>query len=45
MTRMIPIGDDKTGRRTTPWITWLIIVTNIVVFVFFEGFGIFIVKL
>jgi membrane associated rhomboid family serine protease len=39
MTRMIPIGDDKTGRRTTPWITWLIIFANIVVFVFFEGFG------
>ena len=36
---MIPIGDDKTGRRTTPWITWMLIAINVVVFVFFEGFG------
>ncbi|MGA2762178.1 MAG: rhomboid family intramembrane serine protease [Spirochaetia bacterium] len=36
---MIPIGDDNTGRRTTPWVTWVLIAANILVFVFFEGFG------
>ncbi len=36
---MIPIGDDTTGRRTFPGITWTLIALNIVVFVFFEGFG------
>jgi membrane associated rhomboid family serine protease len=36
---MIPIGDDNTGRRTTPWITWLLIAANLIVFVFFESFG------
>ncbi|HUI72500.1 MAG TPA: rhomboid family intramembrane serine protease [Spirochaetia bacterium] len=36
---MIPIGDDNTGRRTVPWITWLIIAANVIVFVFLEGFG------
>ena len=36
---MIPIGDDHSRRRTTPWITWLIIAANIVIFVFLEGFG------
>ncbi len=36
---MIPIGDDNTGRRTFPGITWTLVALNIVVFVFFEGFG------
>jgi len=36
---MIPIGDDNTGRRTTPWVTWVLIAVNVLVFVFFEGFG------
>jgi membrane associated rhomboid family serine protease len=36
---MIPIGDDSAGRRTAPGITWALIVLNIVVFAFFEGFG------
>ncbi len=36
---MIPIGDDNTGRRTTPWVTWVLIALNVIVFVFFEGFG------
>ncbi len=36
---MIPIGDDNTGRRTTPWMTWTLIALNVIVFVFFEGLG------
>ncbi len=36
---MIPIGDDNTGRRTIPWVTWLLIAANVVVFVLFEGLG------
>jgi membrane associated rhomboid family serine protease len=36
---MIPIGDDNTGRRTTPWVTWTLIAMNVIVFVFLEGFG------
>jgi len=36
---MIPIGDDNTGRRTLPWITWLLVAANVIVFVFLEGFG------
>ena len=36
---MIPIGDDNTGRRTVPWVTWVLVAANILVFVFFEGFG------
>src|SRR5271157_5243122 len=36
---MIPIGDDNAGRRTTAWITWILIAMNIAVFAFFEGFG------
>jgi len=36
---MIPLGDDNTGRRTTPWINWTLIALNVIVFVFFEGFG------
>ena len=36
---MIPIGDDNTDRRTTPAMTWTLIALNIIVFVFFQGFG------
>ncbi|HVP19462.1 MAG TPA: rhomboid family intramembrane serine protease [Spirochaetia bacterium] len=36
---MIPIGDDNTERRSAPWITWTLIAVNVLVFVFFEGFG------
>jgi membrane associated rhomboid family serine protease len=36
---MIPIGDDNSARRGTPWLTWLLIAANIFVFVFVQGFG------
>jgi membrane associated rhomboid family serine protease len=36
---MIPIGDDNRDRTSTPWITWLIIAANVIVFVLFQGFG------
>jgi membrane associated rhomboid family serine protease len=36
---MIPIGDDNSDRRSTPWLTWVIIAANVVVFVFFQGLG------
>ena len=36
---MIPIGDDNRDRRTTPFITWALIALNVVVFVWFQGFG------
>jgi membrane associated rhomboid family serine protease len=36
---MIPIGDDNSDRRSTPWLTWCLIALNVVVFVFFQGLG------
>jgi membrane associated rhomboid family serine protease len=36
---MIPIGDDNSQRRGAAWLTWLIILANIFVFVFIEDFG------
>ncbi|GIG28169.1 rhomboid family intramembrane serine protease [Cellulomonas marina] len=30
---MIPIADDNSRRRTTPWVTYLLLVTNVAVFV------------
>jgi membrane associated rhomboid family serine protease len=36
---MIPVGDDNRDRRTRPFITWLLIAANVVVFVAFQGFG------
>ncbi len=36
---MIPIGDDNTGRRSVPWVTWVLVAVNVLVFVLFEGFG------
>ena len=36
---MIPIGDDNRDRISTPWITWFLIAANVIVFVFFQGFG------
>lgn len=35
----IPIGDDNKDRRTTPYINYLFIVANILVFIFFQGMG------
>jgi len=36
---MLPIGDDNSYRLRTPAITWLLIVANIAMFIFFQGFG------
>jgi membrane associated rhomboid family serine protease len=36
---MIPISDDNSGRRTTPFVTWALIAANVFVFVFLQGFG------
>jgi membrane associated rhomboid family serine protease len=36
---MFPIGDDNSDRTRTPYITYLLIVINILVFVFFQGMG------
>jgi membrane associated rhomboid family serine protease len=35
----LPIGDDNRDRRTTPFINYLLIIANILVFVFWQGFG------
>jgi membrane associated rhomboid family serine protease len=29
---MIPIGDDDSGRTTTPWVTYILIALNVIVF-------------
>ncbi len=36
---MIPIGDDNSDRRITPFVTWLLIGLNVFVFVVFQGLG------
>ncbi len=36
---MIPLGDDNSGRTLTPFVNYLLIVANIVVFVFLQGMG------
>ena len=36
---MIPIGDDNRDRTSTPWLTWILIALNVIVFVAFQGFG------
>jgi membrane associated rhomboid family serine protease len=36
---MIPIGDDNSGRTITPFVTYLVIVANIAVFVLLQGMG------
>ncbi|MFM7184149.1 MAG: hypothetical protein ACKO4Z_05175 [Planctomycetota bacterium] len=36
---MIPIGDDNRDRRLRPLVTWTLVALNVVVFVFFQGFG------
>ncbi len=36
---MIPIGDDDSDRRTTPFVTWLLIAVNVFVFVALQGMG------
>lgn len=36
---MIPIGDQNTGRRGKPLLTWLLIAANVLIFVFVQDFG------
>lgn len=36
---MLPIGDDNTGHRLTPFVNYLLIAANVLVFVFFQGMG------
>ena len=36
---ILPIGDDNTGRGTTPFVNYVLIAANILVFVLFQGFG------
>src|SRR4051812_2610900 len=36
---LFPIGDDNTGRTTTPIVNYLLIAANILVFVFLQGLG------
>jgi membrane associated rhomboid family serine protease len=36
---IFPIGDDNSGRVSTPVITYLLVALNVVVFVFFQGLG------
>ena len=36
---LLPIGDDNTDRRITPVVNYLLIVTNIIVFVFLQKLG------
>lgn len=35
----IPVGDDNSDRRTTPYINYLFIIVNVLVFVFLQHFG------
>ena len=36
---LFPISDDNSDRHITPYITWGIIIANILVFVFLQGLG------
>ncbi len=36
---LFPIADDNSDRRTTPVVSYLLILANILVFVFLQGFG------
>ena len=36
---LFPIADENIGRRTTPVVNYLLILVNVVVFVFLQGFG------
>jgi membrane associated rhomboid family serine protease len=36
---MLPIGDDNTGHRLTPFINYLLIAINALVFIFLQGAG------
>jgi membrane associated rhomboid family serine protease len=36
---IFPIGDDNSDRTVTPYVNWLLLAANILVFVFFQGLG------
>lgn len=36
---IIPLGDDNSDRRLTPYVTYLLLAINILVFVFLQGMG------
>ncbi|MGN6492409.1 MAG: rhomboid family intramembrane serine protease [Agriterribacter sp.] len=36
---LLPIGDDNSDRTITPYINYTLIAVNILVFIFFQGFG------
>src|SRR6266566_3448802 len=36
---LFPIADENVGRRTTPVVNYLLILVNVLVFVFLQGFG------
>ena len=36
---LFPIADENIGRRTTPVVNYLLILINVLVFVFLQGFG------
>lgn len=36
---MFPLSDDNSDRRITPWINYVLIFLNVVVFVIFQGLG------
>jgi membrane associated rhomboid family serine protease len=36
---VFPIGDDNTGRVRTPYVTYVLIALNVIVFVFLQGMG------
>jgi len=36
---LLPVGDDNRDRRTTPFINYLLIALNVLVFIFWQDFG------
>jgi membrane associated rhomboid family serine protease len=36
---ILPIGDDNTGRSTTPFVNYVLIAANVLVFTLFQGMG------
>lgn len=36
---MLPIGDDNTGRTITPFVNYMLLAANVLVFVFLQGLG------
>src|SRR5687767_15372215 len=36
---VFPIGDDNTGRVRNPYVTYVLIALNVLVFVFLQGMG------